>query len=62
MSRRHEANGYRTELTPGNLLKFLAKGQQSTDLNIPEKRGLSAFGCSSPDSHHHEMFMVASFG
>jgi hypothetical protein len=26
-------------------VKFLAKGQQSTDLNLPEKQGLSGFGC-----------------
>jgi hypothetical protein len=43
-----EVDRYRAELTPGNLTKFLAKSQQSTDLNTPEKQGLSGFGCLSP--------------
>jgi hypothetical protein len=37
-SRRPRANGYRPGLTPGNLVKVLAKGQSSTDLNGAEER------------------------
>lgn len=43
-----EANGYRAGLTPGNLKKFLAKGQQSTDLSPPGKPSLPEFGCRAP--------------
>lgn len=46
-----EADGYRAELTPRNLMTFLAKGQQSTDLNPPERLpGLSEFDCHVPCS------------
>ena len=56
---RRRFNGYQAGLTPGNLMKFLAKGQQSTDLNTPERQGLSVFGCpitSQPRSQKRDRF------
>ncbi len=35
-SRRRKVNGYRPRLTPGHLIKFLAKGQSSSDLILTE--------------------------
>lgn len=37
-SKGEPSNGYRPRLTPGNLMKFLAKGQSSTDLIEPERK------------------------
>jgi hypothetical protein len=36
--RNHGFDGYRPQLTPRNLIKMLAKGQSSTDLNITKRR------------------------
>lgn len=49
--RRRGVNGYRSRLTSRNLFKFLARGQQPTDLNEPGRQSLPEFGCQSPRSH-----------
>ena len=48
-----KSNGYRPGPTPRNLMKFLAKGQLSTDLRVT-KRNKSRLGFSSPHQHPTE--------
>ena len=54
-----EVNGYRPGLTPRNLVKFLATGQSSTDLNGPEEREL--FGVRLPPIRTDLTMTAASF-